>query len=78
MYLRRPTRNGFPFKMAMSQELLDMTVKGPWDVRFPTDKEPLKPRETHVPVTGSPHVLLAERAGVSRRHLNMQSPHGSC
>lgn len=49
-----PTRNGFPFKMAMSQELLAMTLKGPWDVWFPTDKEPLKPRETHVPVTGSP------------------------
>ena len=73
-----PARNGFPFKMTMSQELLDMTVKGPWDVWFPTDKEPLKPRETHVPVTGSPHVLLAQGTGVSRRHLNMQSSHMSC
>lgn len=59
--------------MAMSQELLDMTLKGPWDVQFPPDKEPLKPRETHVPVTGFPHVLPTQGTGVSKRHLNTQS-----
>lgn len=59
----------------MSQVLLGVMVEGSWDVQFHTGKELLMPRQTHVPMTGFPHVLPAQGTGVSKRHLRRQSSH---